>query len=165
VLTHTLNGKNIVQILALTADEAATFFTDRVVSRKIATVVEVGLGYLTLGQPMDSLSGGERQRLKLAGELHKSGSIYLLDEPTTGLHNSDTQTLLNVLDRLVNAGNTAVVIEHHLDVIKHADWIIDLGPDGGRHGGQVTFQGTPAELLRVKKSFTADALRQSLQAG
>jgi excinuclease UvrABC ATPase subunit len=162
VLAYTLDGKNIVEILALTAEEAAAFFTDRTVSRKVGTLVEVGLGYLTLGQPLDSLSGGERQRLKLAGELHKSGSLYVLDEPTTGLHSSDTQTLLNVLDRLVDAGNTALVIEHHLDVVKHADWVIDLGPDGGKNGGQLIFQGTPAQLVEARNSFTADALRHDL---
>jgi len=163
VLTHRLNGKNVVEILALTVEEAVAFFTDRTIQRKVASLVDVGLGYLTFGQSLDCLSGGERQRLKLASELHKTGSLYLLDEPTTGLHSSDTRTLINVLDRLVDAGNTAVIIEHHLDVIKHADWIIDLGPDGGRHGGQIIFQGTPAQLLRAKNSFTADALRHELR--
>jgi excinuclease UvrABC ATPase subunit len=161
VLTYALNGKSIVEVLALTAEEAAAFFTDQAISRKVGNLVEVGLGYLTLGQPLDTMSSGERQRLKLAGELHKSGSIYILDEPTTGLHSSDTQSLLNVLDRLVDAGNTALVIEHHLDVIKHADWVIDLGPDGGKNGGQIIFQGTPAQLLDATNSFTADALRHS----
>jgi excinuclease UvrABC ATPase subunit len=163
VLSYVLNGRNIVEILALTAEEAAALFTDRAIGQKVNTLVEVGLGYLTLGQPLDTLSGGERQRLKLAGELHKAGNIYVLDEPTSGLHSSDTQTLLKVLDRLVDAGNTVLVIEHHLDVVKHADWVIDLGPDGGKHGGQIIFQGTPVQLLQTKNSFTAEALRRELR--
>ncbi len=164
VLQHTLNGKNIVEVLALTAEEAATFFTERALTRKIGLLNEVGLGYLTLGQPLSTLSGGERQRLKLAGELHKTGRIYILDEPTTGLHMSDTQTLLALLDRFVDAGNTMLVIEHDLDVIEHADHIIDLGPDGGRHGGQLLFSGTPAQLLHHPTSHTARVLRDDLNA-
>ncbi|MER7468132.1 excinuclease ABC subunit UvrA [Streptomyces sp. NPDC097981] len=162
VLAHTLHGKNIVDVLRLTAEEAAGFFTDRTITRKIALLNEVGLGYLTLGQPLSTLSGGERQRLKLAGELHKTGGVYVLDEPTTGLHMSDIQTLLALLDRMVDAGNTMLVIEHDLDVIEHADWIIDLGPDGGRHGGHVQFTGTPAQLAKARNSHTADALRHDL---
>ncbi|OAR22024.1 daunorubicin resistance protein DrrC [Streptomyces sp. ERV7] len=162
VLTHTLDGKNIVEVLALTAEEATDYFTDRTITRKINLLNEVGLGYLTLGQPLSTLSGGERQRLKLAGELHQTGGVYVLDEPTTGLHMSDIQTLLALLDRMVDAGNTVLVIEHDLDVIEHADWIIDLGPDGGRHGGQIIFQGTPADLLTTKRSFTAEHLRHDL---
>ncbi|MFF4605140.1 excinuclease ABC subunit UvrA [Streptomyces sp. NPDC001339] len=162
VLAHTLGGKNIVDVLGLTAEEAAGFFTDRALTRKISLLNEVGLGYLTLGQPLSTLSGGERQRLKLAGELHKTGGIYVLDEPTTGLHMSDTRTLLSLLDRMVNAGNTILVIEHDLDVIEHADWIVELGPDGGRHGGEVLFTGTPAQLLEHPTSHTAQALRADL---
>jgi excinuclease UvrABC ATPase subunit len=162
VLNHTLNGKNIVQILALTAEQAADFFTDPAISRKINLINEVGLGYLALGQPLNTLSGGERQRLKLAGELHKTGSIYVLDEPTIGMHMSDIQTLLALLDRFVDRGNTVLVIEHDLDVIEHADWIIDLGPDGGKNGGQIIFEGTPRRLLDAENSFTGDALRHDL---
>ncbi|GAA5105262.1 ATP-binding cassette domain-containing protein [Nocardia iowensis] len=162
VLGYTLGGKSIVEVLALTAEEAVDFFTDRAVRRKIGSLVEVGLGYLTLGQPLSSLSGGERQRLKLAGELGKSGGLYILDEPTTGLHMSDIDTLLRLLDRLVDAGNTVLVIEHDLDVIEHADHIIDLGPDGGRHGGQVVFEGTPAQLLDARNSYTAQYVRRDL---
>ncbi|NNH68657.1 excinuclease ABC subunit UvrA [Nocardia uniformis] len=163
VLRYTLGGKNIVEVLALTAEEAADFFTDRGVRRKIGSLVEVGLGYLTLGQPLSTLSGGERQRLKLAGELGKSGGIYILDEPTTGLHISDIQTLLALLDGLVDAGNTVLVIEHDLDVVEHADHIIDLGPDGGRHGGRIVFQGTPAQLMNSEMSCTAEHLRRDLR--
>ncbi|MGI5526637.1 ATP-binding cassette domain-containing protein [Streptomyces syringium] len=162
VLAHTLRGKNIVDVLRLSAEEAAGFFTDRTVTRRISLLNEVGLGYLTLGQPLSTLSGGERQRLKLAGELHKTGGIYVLDEPTTGLHMSDTRTLLALLDRMVDAGNTVLAIEHDLDVIEHADWVIDLGPDGGRHGGEILFTGTPAQLLQHPTSHTADALRSDL---
>ncbi|MFI6865735.1 excinuclease ABC subunit UvrA [Nocardia sp. NPDC050406] len=162
VLAYTLDDKNIVQVLALTAEEAADFFTDPSIRRKIGALIEVGLGYLTLGQPLATLSGGERQRLKMAGELGKSGGIYILDEPTTGLHMSDIDTLLSLLDRIVDAGNTVLVIEHDLDVIEHADHIIDLGPDGGRHGGRVVFEGTPAELVRSKTSYTAEYVRRDL---
>ncbi|MCU1641593.1 MAG: UvrABC system protein [Nocardia sp.] len=162
VLTHTLNGKNIVQVMALTAEEAGEFFTDTAIRRKIGSLVEVGLGYLALGQPLSSLSGGERQRLKLAGELGKSGGIYILDEPTTGLHMSDIDTLLALVDRIVDAGNTVLVIEHDLDVIEHADHIVDLGPGGGRHGGRIVFEGTPAELLTSTDSCTAEYLRRDL---
>ncbi|WP_378730698.1 excinuclease ABC subunit UvrA [Nocardia brasiliensis] len=162
VLDYTLGDKNIVQVLALTAEEAADFFADAGIGRKIGSLVEVGLGYLTLGQPLSTLSGGERQRLKLAGELGKSGGIYILDEPTTGLHMSDIDTLLGLLDRIVDAGNTVLVIEHDLDVIEHADHIIDLGPDGGRYGGRVVFEGTPAELVQAKTSYTAEYLRRDL---
>ncbi|MFE0100583.1 excinuclease ABC subunit UvrA [Streptomyces sp. NPDC059009] len=162
VLAHTLHGKNIVDVLRLTAEEASGFFTDRTIRRKIGLLNDVGLGYLTLGQPLSTLSGGERQRLKLAGELHKTGGVYVLDEPTTGLHMSDIQSLLALLDRMVDAGNTVLVIEHDLDVIEHADWIIDLGPEGGRHGGHVQFTGTPAQLAKANGSHTAAALRRDL---
>lgn len=116
---------------------------------------DVGIGYLTLGQPLSTLSGGECQRIKLAGELHKKGSVYVMDEPTTGLHASDIQHLLDITHRLVEGGNTVVVIEHNLDVIRQADWVIDMGPDGGTRGGQVMFEGTPADLKTAKNSLTA----------
>lgn len=118
-------------------------------------MADVGLGYLTLGQPLSTLSGGECQRIKLAGELHKSGSLYIMDEPTTGLHMSDISHLLEIINRLVDAGNTVIVIEHNLDVIRNADWIIDMGPEGGHKGGTVLFEGTPKDLIGVKKSLTA----------
>ena len=114
----------------------------------------MGIGYLTLGQPLSTLSGGECQRIKLAGELHKKGSIYVMDEPTTGLHMSDISLLLAIMDRLVDTGNTVVVIEHNLDVIRNADWIIDMGPEGGSRGGQIMFEGTPEALLGAEGSLT-----------
>src|SRR4029453_18341069 len=131
VLRYTLDGKSISEVLTLTVGQAADFFPRREIGRKLQAMRDVGLDYLALGQPLSTLSGGECQRIKLASELHKRGSIYVLDEPTTGLHRSDIRRLLTIMDRLVDAGNTVVVIEHNLDVIKNADWIIDLGPDGG----------------------------------
>jgi excinuclease UvrABC ATPase subunit len=116
---------------------------------------DVGLDYLTLGQPLSTLSGGECQRIKLASELHKEGSVYVLDEPTTGLHMSDVGRLLMILDRLVDAGNTAIVIEHNMDVVRHADWMIDLGPEGGSKGGRIVFTGTPTALLHATQSLTS----------
>jgi excinuclease UvrABC ATPase subunit len=162
VLEHPLRGKSIIDVLALTVEDAHAFFTEKKVRTHLAAVEEVGLGYLTLGQPFSTLSGGERQRLKLAGELHKTGSIYVLDEPTTGLHMSDVDTLIALLDRLVDGGNSLLVIEHNLDVIAHADWIIDLGPDGGKHGGEIVFEGTPADLLKDTRSLTAEYLRRNV---
>jgi excinuclease UvrABC ATPase subunit len=122
---------------------------------------DVGLSYLTLGQPLSTLSGGECQRIKLATELHKKGSVYVMDEPTTGLHRSDIGHLLEVINRLVDTGNTVIVIEHNLDVIKNADWIIDMGPEGGNKGGKVIFEGTPEQLLGATHSLTSTALRSS----
>ena len=116
---------------------------------------DVGLGYLKLGQPLSTVSGGEGQRLKLATELHKAGSVYVMDEPTTGLHLSDIGRLMAIIDRLVDAGNTVILIEHHLDVIRQADWIIDLGPEGGNGGGEVLFEGVPRDLLGCERSITA----------
>jgi excinuclease UvrABC ATPase subunit len=119
----------------------------------------VGLDYLTLGQPLSTLSGGECQRIKLASELHKQGSIYVLDEPTTGLHMSDISRLLEIMNRVVDAGNTVIVIEHNTSVIKNADWIIDMGPEGGTKGGKVMFEGTPKQLLTAKNSLTSEYIR------
>jgi excinuclease UvrABC ATPase subunit len=115
---------------------------------------DVGLGYLHLGQPLSTISGGEGQRLKLATELHKKGSVYVMDEPTTGLHLSDIGLLMKIIDRLVDAKNTVILIEHHLDVIRQADWIIDLGPEGGHGGGEVLFEGPPGELKGCERSIT-----------
>ncbi|NEE39217.1 ATP-binding cassette domain-containing protein, partial [Streptomyces sp. SID7982] len=120
----------------------------------------VGLTYLTLGQPLSSLSGGERQRIKLATQLHRTSSVYVLDEPTTGLHLADTGTLVELLDRLVDAGNTVICVEHNLEVVKRADWVIDLGPDGGKGGGELVFAGTPADLLAHPTSVTGRYLRR-----
>ncbi|MFE9489484.1 ATP-binding cassette domain-containing protein [Streptomyces sp. NPDC006641] len=162
VLDHRLHGRDIVETLNLTVEEALDHFTERTVLSRLAPLREVGLPYLTLGQPLSTLSGGERQRLKLAGRLHDSGGLHIFDEPTTGLHMADVDTLLALLDRLVDGGNTVVVIEHDLDVIKHADWIIDLGPGAGRHGGRVVFEGTPEQLSTARGSFTAEYLRKDL---
>ncbi|MQY08798.1 ATP-binding cassette domain-containing protein [Actinomadura macrotermitis] len=161
-LRHTVRGKTIADVLAMTAEEALAWTGDPHVERTLRTLTEVGLGYLTLGRSLDTLSGGERQRLKLAGHLHRDGEIYVLDEPTTGLHPADTATLLALLDRLVDRGNTVLVIEHDLDVVKHADWVVDLGPGGGRHGGEIVFAGTPADLARDPHSATAAHLRAGL---
>ncbi|MFI6768903.1 ATP-binding cassette domain-containing protein [Streptomyces sp. NPDC050355] len=164
-LSHTLRGMTVTDVLALTAEEACVFFTgrnERSVRAALETLVEVGLGYLTLGQPLSTLSGGERQRLKLAGHLGSRSSVYVLDEPTTGLHMADIEILQRLLDRLVDDGNTVIVIEHNLDIVKRVDWVVDMGPEGGRHGGQVVFTGTPARLLKHRTSHTARALRQDL---
>ena len=139
----------------MTIAEALAFFDNKEVNKKLQAMNDVGLDYLTLGQPLSTLSGGECQRLKLASELHKDGSIYVMDEPTTGLHTSDIQHLLSIMNRLVDGGNTVVVIEHNVDVIRQADWIIDMGPEGGKRGGKVLFTGTPADLKKSKESLTA----------
>ncbi|MFI7461920.1 ATP-binding cassette domain-containing protein [Nonomuraea sp. NPDC049646] len=161
-LRHRLRGHTIVDVLALTAEQAVAFFTEAAIRDRVATLVDVGLGYLTLGQPTSTLSGGERQRMKLAGELTKTGAVYVLDEPTTGLHLSDVDTLIDLLDRIVDAGNTVIVVEHHIQVLKRADWVIDLGPGGGKHGGRLVFQGTPADLLTAAGSRTAEHLAAAL---
>ncbi|MGH2458224.1 MAG: ATP-binding cassette domain-containing protein [Chloroflexota bacterium] len=155
VLAYRLRGKTISEVLDLTVEEALTFFTEKKVKAVLQAMDDVGLGYLKLGQPLSTVSGGEGQRLKLATELPKSGSIYVMDEPTTGLHLSDIGRLLAIVDRLVDAGNTVILIEHHLDVIRQADWIIDLGPEGGSAGGEVLFAGPPRELKSCARSITA----------
>ncbi|WP_280392157.1 excinuclease ABC subunit UvrA [Nocardia brasiliensis] len=165
VLGYTVRGVSIADVLEMTAEQALDFWDghgDSKIRPPLRALNEVGLGYLTLGRSLSSLSGGERQRIKLADHLHRSGGIYVLDEPTTGLHMADVDTLLALLDRLVGAGNTVIVIEHDLDVVKRADWVIDLGPDGGKHGGEIVFTGTPAALLDDPQSITADYLRRSL---
>ena len=132
---------------------------DAKIRKHLKVMQQVGLSYLTLGQPLSTLSGGERQRIKLAKNLGKKGRIIVMDEPTTGLHMSDIENLLKLFDMIVSRGNTLVVIEHNLDVIKQADWIIDIGPDGGKNGGEVVFTGTPEEMIRDAKTLTADSLR------
>jgi excinuclease ABC A subunit len=159
VLAYRLHGKSIADVLDMTIRQALDFFKLPGLSAKLQTLSDVGLDYLTLGQPLSTLSGGECQRIKLASELHQAGSVYVLDEPTTGLHMSDIARLLEILNRLVDAGNTVIVIEHNHDVICNADWIIDLGPEGGNKGGQVVFEGTPQQLLRAKNSLTGKYLR------
>jgi len=155
VLDYKLDGKSIVNVLEMTVRQALEFFTIPEISSKLQTMSDVGLDYLTLGQPLNTLSGGECQRIKLASELHKKGSIYVMDEPTTGLHKSDTAHLLEVINKLVDSGNTVIVIEHNMDVVRNADWVIDLGPEGGSKGGQVMFEGTPLDLKNTKQSITS----------
>jgi excinuclease UvrABC ATPase subunit len=159
VLEYKLDGKSIADVLSMTVEEALGYFTNKKVLNTLQAMNDVGLNYLSLGQPLSTLSGGEAQRIKLASELHKKGSIYVMDEPTTGLHMSDIAQLLTVMNRIVDNGNTVIVIEHNGDIIKNADWIIDMGPEGGHKGGQILFEGTPADLLAVEESYTAQYLR------
>ena len=159
VLAYKLNGKSISDVLAMNVQQALEYFEIKEVLRKLRAMSDVGLDYLSLGQPLSTLSGGECQRIKLASELHKEGSVYVMDEPTTGLHMSDIGHLLGVINRLVDTGNTVIIIEHNLHVIKNADWIIDMGPEGGSKGGTIMFEGTPEELLHAKKSLTGAYLR------
>lgn len=158
VLAYKLNGKSIAEVLEMTVEQALGFFEQKEIVRKLQAMSDVGLNYITLGQPLSTLSGGECQRIKLASELHKQGSIYVMDEPTTGLHMSDIGQLLTIMNRLVDAGNTVIVIEHNLDVISQADWIIDMGPDGGSNGGEVVFEGTPSQILHAEQSITGKYL-------
>ena len=164
VLALTIDGASISDVLDMTAAQALDFFAGKDIRRRLQAVVDVGLGYLTLGQPLSTLSGGECQRLKLAGELHKQGHVYVLDEPTTGLHMSDCGHLLGLLDRLVDGGGSVIVIEHNLDVVAHADWVIDLGPDGGDAGGAVVFEGPPSALVTAVGSVTGEHLARYLGA-
>ncbi|MEU9891556.1 excinuclease ABC subunit UvrA [Sphaerisporangium sp. NPDC051011] len=159
VLSYTLRGKNISEVLAMPVAEAREFFTTGQARVVLDRLAGVGLGYLGLGQPLTTLSGGERQRLKLAIHMARNGTTYVLDEPTTGLHLADVDQLLELLDRLVDDGNTVIVIEHHQAVMAHADWIIDLGPGAGHDGGRVVFSGTPADLVAAGTTLTAVHLR------
>jgi excinuclease UvrABC ATPase subunit len=169
VLKHTLGGRNIAEVLALPVDEAADFFAADgaagvpAAHRILTRLREVGLGYLTLGQPLTTLSGGERQRLKLAVQMASDGGVYVLDEPTTGLHLADVAHLLTLLDRLVDAGRSVIVIEHHLAVVAHADHVIDMGPGAGHDGGRVVFQGTPAELVAGRSTLTGEYLARYVE--
>jgi excinuclease ABC subunit A len=159
-------GKSISDVLNMTVDESVDFF-EKIpkIFRKVKTIQDVGLGYITLGQSAVTLSGGEAQRVKLAEELSKrdtGNTLYILDEPTTGLHFSDIKILLKVLNKLVEKGNTLLVIEHNLDVVKVADYVIDIGPEGGHRGGTVMAVGTPEEVAKVKGSYTGLFLREEL---
>ena len=160
-------GKSIFDVLDMSVSEGVEFFKNvPSIYRHLVTLEEVGLGYIKLGQPSTQLSGGEAQRVKLASELTKRSTgktLYILDEPTTGLHFADVDKLLSVLDKLVDAGNTVVVIEHNLDVIKRADHIIDLGPDGGSRGGTIVTTGTPEEVAECPQSYTGQFLKKLLQ--
>jgi excinuclease UvrABC ATPase subunit len=163
VLKYKLGGKDISQVLAMSVTEAESFFgegkaTIAAAHKFVTRLAEVGLGYLSLGQPLPTLSGGERQRLKLATQMAEKGDVYLLDEPTTGLHLADVEQLLGVLDRLVDAGKSVIVIAHHQAVMAHADWIIDLGPGAGHDGGRVVFEGTPADLVAARSTLTGEHL-------
>src|SRR5207302_1674306 len=159
-------GKTIAEVLDMPIEEAAEFFEPvPPIHRHLKTLTDVGLGYVRLGQPAPTLSGGEAQRVKLASELQKRSTgrtVYVLDEPTTGLHFEDIRKLLGVLSSLVDKGNTVVVIEHNLDVIKTSDWIVDMGPEGGHKGGTVVAQGTPEQLAAVEESHTGRFLRPVL---
>jgi excinuclease UvrABC ATPase subunit len=169
VLEYKLGGKNISEVLAMSVAEAKDFFAAGTVKSPAAHAIlvrmtEVGLGYLTLGQPLTTLSGGERQRLKLAIHMAEKGGVYVLDEPTTGLHLADVEQLLKLLDRLVDAGKSVIVIEHHLAVMARADWIIDLGPGAGHDGGKVVFEGTPADLVAARSTLTGEHLAKYVGA-
>jgi excinuclease UvrABC ATPase subunit len=163
VLEYRLGGKNIAEVLGMSVTEAREFFgigeAKTPAARTILErLVDVGLGYLTIGQPLTTLSGGERQRLKLASHMGEKGGIYVLDEPTTGLHLADVEQLLGLLDRLVESGKSVIVIEHHQAVMAHGDWIIDLGPGAGHEGGKVVFEGTPTELVAARSTLTGEHL-------
>jgi excinuclease UvrABC ATPase subunit len=163
VLDYHLAGKDISEVLAMSVVEAEAFFGDGDASLPAAhkileRLVQVGLGYLTIGQPLTTLSGGERQRLKLATRMGEDGGIFVLDEPTTGLHLADVEQLLGLLDHLVDTGTSVIVIEHHQAVMAHADWIIDLGPGAGHDGGRIVFEGPPAELVAARSTLTGEHL-------
>src|SRR5690606_39002251 len=163
VLEYTLGGRNIAEVLEMSVTEAEEFFADGeaktpAAHKVLLRLADVGLGYLSLGQPLSTLSGGERQRIKLANQMGEKGDVYVLDEPTTGLHLADVEQLLGLLDRLVDSGKSVIVIEHHQAVMAHADWIIDLGPGAGHDGGRVVFEGTPADLVKTKSTLTGQHL-------
>jgi excinuclease UvrABC ATPase subunit len=163
VLEYRLGKLNITEVLDLPVSDAVGFFGSGAAATPAAHAIlsrlgDVGLGYLRLGQPLTTLSGGERQRLKLATEMGAEGGVYVLDEPTTGLHLADLSQLLGLLDRLVDSGKSVIVIEHHQSVMAHADWIIDLGPGAGHDGGRVVFEGTPADLVAARSTLTGEHL-------
>jgi excinuclease UvrABC ATPase subunit len=163
VLEYTLGGRNIADVLDMSMTEAEEFFSEGEARTPAAhkildRLVDVGLGYLTLGQPLTTLSGGERQRVKLATQMAEKGDVYVLDEPTTGLHLADVENLLGLLDRLVDSGKSVIVIEHHQAVMAHADWIIDLGPGAGHDGGRIVFEGPPADLVAKRSTLTGKHL-------
>jgi excinuclease UvrABC ATPase subunit len=163
VLEYRLGGRDISEVLAMSVDEAEAFFGDGEAAtpaahRILERLADVGLGYLVIGQPLTTLSGGERQRLKLATHMGEKGGVYVLDEPTTGLHLADVEQLLGLLDRLVDSGKSVIVIEHHQAVMAHADWIIDLGPGAGHDGGRIVFEGMPADLVAARSTLTGDHL-------
>jgi excinuclease UvrABC ATPase subunit len=163
VLDHRFGCRDISEVLAMSVDEAAAFFGEGdartpAAHKILVRLADVGLGYLTLGQPLTTLSGGERQRLKLAAQMADKGDVYVLDEPTAGLHLADVEQLLGLLDRLVDDGKSVIVIEHSQAVMAHADWIVDLGPGAGNDGGRIVFEGTPAELVADRTTLTGEHL-------
>jgi excinuclease UvrABC ATPase subunit len=158
VLKYTYKGKNIFDVLELTINQAYDFFKSAEIQSKLKLLIEVGLGYLKLGQPLSTLSGGECQRVKLASELHKQGNIYIMDEPTTGLHMSDIKKIIDLMNKLVDNGNSLIVIEHNLDVINNSDWTIDIGREGGIAGGELIFEGTPDQITDCEDSYTGKYL-------
>lgn len=163
VLDYKLGGKDISEVLAMPVTEAKHFFATGEAKTPAAHAIldclaDVGLGYLSLGQPLTTLSGGERQRLKLAIQMAEKGGTYVLDEPTSGLHLADVEHLLSLLDRLVDSGKSVIVIEHHQSVMAHADWIIDLGPGAGHDGGRIVFEGTPTDLVAARSTLTGQHL-------
>ena len=153
-LSYCYKGLNIEDVMKLTIGQAYEFFENAKIRKLLQSMIDVGLDYLTLGQPTSTLSGGEVQRVKLASELHKEGQVYVLDEPSTGLHVKDIEKLLALLRKLVANGNTVVMVEHRLELIAQADWIIDMGPEGGSGGGRVVFEGTPTQILKCETSKT-----------
>ena len=165
-LSFRYRGKTIVEILEMSAGDAREFFAgNQKICKALDAMIEVGVAYLSLGQPLSTLSGGERQRVKLAKYLDGKGNIYVLDEPTTGLHASDVEKVMKLLDSLVARGNTVIIIEHNLDVMKRADYLIDVGPDGGTSGGEIVFTGTPRQMLEKGNTITAEFLRKSIFPG
>jgi excinuclease UvrABC ATPase subunit len=162
VLEYTLDGRNIAEVLAMSVTEAEEFFDGEArtpaAHKILERLADVGLGYLSLGQPLTTLSGGERQRLKLATRMAEKGDVFVLDEPTTGLHLADVEQLLGLLGRLVDSGKSVIVIAHHQAVMAHADWIIDLGPGAGHDGGRIVFEGTPADLVAARSTLTGEHL-------
>lgn len=160
-MSYTYQGENIVDVLNMSVEDAADFFKhNSKIMSKLNALIEVGLSYSSLGQPLSTFSGGERQRVKLAQSIKNKGNIYILDEPTTGLHASDIVKVMELLESIVDRGNTVIVIEHNTDVMKLADYIIDVGPDGGTNGGQIVFTGTPKEMIEHGDTITARYLRK-----
>ena len=160
-LSQYYKGKNIVDILNLTVDEAVEYFSSPKILKKIETLKDVGLGYLTIGQTTSTLSGGEIQRLKLASYLKREGEVFILDEPSLGLHKKDNEKLLNLFESLVDRGNSVIIIEHNLEFIAKSDWVIELGPEGGKRGGHILFSGTPKDMLE-SDTLTAKWLKSSV---
>ncbi|WP_027702788.1 ATP-binding cassette domain-containing protein [Metaclostridioides mangenotii] len=159
VLEYKLNGKSIIEVLEMTVSEAISFFKEKKIDKILAGLEEMGIGYLTLGQPLDTLSGGECQRLKLANELHKKSNVYVMDEPSTGLHMSDIENFVGIVENIIKNGNTVIIIEHNIDIIKQADWIVDIGLEGGSKGGEVLFEGVPQDLIGCEKSLTSKYIK------